>query len=252
MRLVSNEPRKELSQVGSKAKSILPYCEFILSKIQKMICFVEATFQITTKAKGIPPKNISNLKTNYWVPFNALVPCHLVLPSFFHRFVVWTVVCFSSGNSGPRSRFSILLEVDQNQVRFHVSAKCFLIQNAVLKNLDRWTVRGLIGLIGPWIHFELWIRDSSCETRKLWNRHVKPKYWNVDRSKQFHQPYKPPMHGQQRILGVFNANSATRTNDEQHEDDGPEQPGLPAPDGADGRQTFYDRPYFEGKILLKS
>ena len=88
MRLVSNEPRKELSQVGSKAKSILPYCEFILSKIQKMICFVEATFQITTKAKGIPPKNISNLKTNYWVPFNALVPCHLVLPSFFHRFVV--------------------------------------------------------------------------------------------------------------------------------------------------------------------
>lgn len=85
-------------------------------------------------------KTTRRIKPNHWVPLKSLVPCHLVLPFSFHRFVVWTVVSFSFGSIGPRSRFWILLEVDQNQVRFHVSARCFRIQNAVLKNLDAWSI----------------------------------------------------------------------------------------------------------------
>lgn len=76
------------------------------------------------------PTRIS--KTDHWVPFKAPVPCHLVLPSFFHRFVVLTKVTFSDGNNGPKSRSLTLHDVDHSQVRFQVIDMCFRIQKEVL------------------------------------------------------------------------------------------------------------------------
>ena len=77
------------------------------------------------------------MRAKYCVPFKALVPCHFFLPSLLvHRLVVFTVVDFSEGSKGPKSRFLTRGDVDQIQVLFHVNAKCLRIQKAVLKTWD--------------------------------------------------------------------------------------------------------------------
>ena len=115
-----SKPRKELNNIASKAPGVLPYGH--------------ATHD-TTSFESREQHNLSSsiMRAKHCVPFRALVPCHFFLPSLVHRLVVFTVVAFSDGSKGPKSRFLTFEDVDQIQVLFHVNARCLRIQNAVLK-----------------------------------------------------------------------------------------------------------------------
>ena len=73
----------------------------------------------------------------------------------------------------------------------------------------------------------------------------KPKHWHVVWLKQSHQPYESLMHAKQRILGVFDTNGTTRTNDKQHQDDTPERaeklPRLDQVKEVVGDQLLFDK-----------
>lgn len=76
------------------------------------------------------------LQSKHCVPFKAFVPCHWRFPFLpIVCFVVLTELVRSDGSSCPRSKEEMRLEVDQNQVRFHVIDRCFFIQKAILNIL---------------------------------------------------------------------------------------------------------------------
>lgn len=111
------------------------------------------------------------LQSKHCVPFKAFVPCHWRFPFLpIVCFVVLTELVRSDGSSCPRSKEEMRLEVDQNQVRFHVIDRCFFIQKAILNIL-------VVNVHGHQIdHVRMLWKNGSFH---LFMRSGKPSYSNV-------------------------------------------------------------------------
>ena len=155
------------------------------------------------------------MRAKHCVPFRALVPCHFFLPSLVHRLVVFTVVAFSDGSKGPKSRFLTFEDVDQIQVLFHVNARCLRIQNAVLKTLGCECMHAELRVANHFNKLQatisrlsgpgyVWILISGIAIQQVhMSLACKPKDGDVVGSQKVYKPHKPGMscnHWVSRVL----------------------------------------------------